>query len=213
MRSSSFLLICILIYTALSFYEPFWRLTLRAPMQGERFSWDYAGLGGQGATGGYVFVVLLSAIGLMMLTLGWRAPNRIFRWAVLVWAFLLFLSSAAIVLTEPGIVVTAETLGIEIPYAWFIFPFDTIYAAITFIWFLRERRGVMRRRQKFERPEWNRLNTVFLILAVLFIPLEYVCFNAGELHGTMDQVAVALTFIQYIFINLALVPWKRRSTE
>gem|GEM_PF-3925005 len=39
---STILLQCILIYTALSFYEPFWQLTLRALMQGQRFSWDYA---------------------------------------------------------------------------------------------------------------------------------------------------------------------------
>jgi hypothetical protein len=211
---SNLILRCILIYTALSFYEPFWRLTMRAPMQGQRFSWDYAGLGGQGATGGYGIVVLITLIGLIILTLGWRAPNRFFRWSVLVWALLLFLSSLAIVVSDPGIVITAETLRLEVPYAWFVFPLDFLYAAITFIWFLRERRNLRQRPlQKPERPEWTRINTAFLIVAVLFIPMEYVLFNAGELHGTTDQAAVALTFIQYICINLSLIPWNPKSVK
>lgn len=208
------MLICILIYTALSFYEPFWRLTMRAPMQGERFSWNYAGLGGQGATGGYGVVVLITIIGLITLTLGWRAPNRLFRWLVFVWALLLFLSSMAIVLSDPGIVVTADTLGLEIPYAWTVFPMDLIYFVLTFIWFLRGRRILKQRPpQKPVKPRWTRINTMFLILAVLLVPLEYALFNAGELHGSQDQAAVALTFIQYILINLSLIPWKMRADK
>lgn len=206
---SKILLRCILIYTALSFYEPFWRLTMRAPMQGQRFSWDYAGIGGQGATGGYGFIVLFSVIGLIILTVGWRSPNRFFRWVVMVWALLLFLSSIAIVLSEPGIVIHAETLGLELPYAWSFLPLDSIYVVITFIWFIRGREDLKQRSS--DMPKWTGINTIFLLLAVIFIPLEYVLFNAGELHGTADQVAVALTFIQYILINLSLIPWKQGS--
>lgn len=213
-RSSNLLLRCILVYTALSFYEPFWRLTIRAPMQGQRFSWDYAGLGGQGAAGGYGIIVFLTVIGLIILTLGWRAPHRFFRWAVMVWALLLFLSSVAIVLSDPGIVVTAETLGLELPYAWTLLPLDAIYVAITFIWFLRERQDLKQRpRPKPVLPKWTRFNTIFLILAALLLPLEYVLFNTGELHGTADQAAVALTFVQYILINISLFPWKPRSNN
>lgn len=60
----------ILVYTALSFYEPFWRLTMRAPMQGRQFSWDYYGIGGQGIKGGYAVITLITVIGLAMLALG-----------------------------------------------------------------------------------------------------------------------------------------------
>src|SRR5690606_30849598 len=100
---------------------------MRAPMKGKRFSWDYAGISGQESTGGYIFIVLFTLFGLTILTLGWRAPNRFFRWSVLVWALLLFLSSLAIVISDPGIVITAETLGLEIPFVWLFLPLDTIY--------------------------------------------------------------------------------------
>lgn len=128
----------------------------------------------------------------------------------MVWASLVFLSSAAIVISDPGIVITAETLGLELPFAWTLLPFDTLYVVITFVWFLR---GWKTLRQHPIRPEWTRVNTAFLVLAVLLTPLAYILFNAGELHGKMDQAAVALTFIQYIIINLSLIPWRARGPE
>lgn len=203
---SNVLLKYILIYTALSFYEPFWRLTMRAPLQGRIFSWDYAGIGGQGAAGGYPFIAFVSVLGLIILAFGWRKPNRFFRWSILIWAGLLFLSSAAIVAAEPGTMIVAETLGLELSYAWFIFPLDSIYLLITLTWFVLNRQHYVLQDKPVLR--WRLANTIFLLLAVLFIPLEYVFFNRGELHGFDNQIAVALTFVQYGLINLSLYPWK-----
>lgn len=203
----------ILVYTALSFYEPFWRLTMRAPMQGKRFAWDYAGIGGQGATGGYPVVVLISAIGLVILALGWRKPgHRFFRWAVLAWACLKFLSSLAIVIAEPGLVLQGETLRLEIPFAWTVFPADLLYFAAVLIWFWRAGRERKEPRAAGpDKPAWTPRNTAFLVLALLLVPVEALLFNAGELHGPMDQAAVALTFAQYAAINLSLVPWRKKA--
>lgn len=67
-------------------------------------------------------------------------------------------------------------------------------------------------RQHPVRPEWTGVNTAFLVLAVLLIPLEYILFYTGELHSKIDQAAVALTFIQYIIINLFLIPWRTRTS-
>lgn len=156
----------------------------------------------------YDCIVLFTIVGLIILTLGWRKPNHIFRWAVIVWASLLFLSSLAIFISDPGMVITGETLSLELPFAWTLLPFDTLYFVITLIWFIRVRQD-MKQRPDQQFPKWTTLNTLFLILAIMLIPVEYVLFNAGELHGSTDQAAVILTFIQYVVINLCLVPWKQ----
>lgn len=133
---------------------------------------------------------------------------------VLIWAFLLFLSTIAIFVSDPGIVITGETLALEIPLAWTLLPFDTLYFVATLIWFVLSRQDNIRNTQVYDSlkwPKWTSVNSIFLIIAVILVPLEYFFFNAGELHGTMDQVAVILTFVQYTFINLSLVPWRRKA--
>lgn len=83
---------------------------------------------------------------------------------------------------------------------------DALYFALTLIWFVRGRKHDAH--QKPDKHAWTKTNTLFLVLAVLLVPLTYVFFNTGELHGPTNQVAVMLTFVQYILINLSLVPWK-----
>lgn len=49
-RKPDWLLTVLLVYTALSVYEPGWRLMIRAFSEGETFQWSVGPLGGPGVT-------------------------------------------------------------------------------------------------------------------------------------------------------------------
>jgi hypothetical protein len=149
------LLIIILSYVALSFYEPFWRLLVRGLLE-PNFNWNYAGINGTGVSGDYWVIFVVIALGMCMLFFSWRGGNRIVQWSIFIWVCLLFSSSLVIILSDPGTKIVAETLHIELPYMWVILPFDALFFVITAVWmiFYRKMNGGV------PRPRWIRVNSV-----------------------------------------------------
>lgn len=195
----------VLAYVALSFYEPFWRLAVRGAMEGSAFQWGYAGMKGTGVSGDYWVVVLIAIAGIVLLFLGWRGAGRVCRWIVLVWIALLLLSSIAIVASDPGVKIVADTLNMEIPYALTVLPLDMLSFLLAVIWLASGRR----RKQETMTMQWKRVNTALLVFAAaLFVP-EYIALNAGEQHGMYDRIGVALTFVQWVLLNLSFLPWTK----
>ncbi|WP_274361735.1 hypothetical protein [Paenibacillus thermotolerans] len=202
-RKPRILFIAILSYVALSFYEPFWRLLVRGLME-PNFMWSYAGLNGTGLSGDYWVIFLIALFGTCMLFWGWRGGHRIVDWGIFIWVALLFCSSLAIILSEPETKITAETLHMELPYIWVVFPVDALFFVLTAIWmiFFRKRTGETR------AAEWNRLNGVLLGIAAGMLPVEYFLFNSGEQHGLFDRLGVFATLVQWVILNTAFLPSK-----
>jgi len=201
MRFRSVLRTAVLAYAAFSFYEPFWRLTVRGAME-PNFQWEYAGIGGTGMSGDYWMLTCAVMFGMVLLYAGWRGRGRAHAWFMLAWMLLLFASSSAIVLADPATKLVLDTLHLELPYVWVIFPLDLVFFILTAVWVFQSRQ-----RTAPAQPPWNRTNTVLLLLAVILLPVEYMLFNSGEQHGMADGAGVAVTFVQWVLLNLSFIPW------
>jgi hypothetical protein len=167
------------------------------------FEWSYAGIGGTAMSGDYWVIAVVIALAVLLLFFGWRGGNTLVHWGIFVWVCFLFGSSLAIVVSDPGTRVFADTLHTDFSYAWVIFPLDALLFAITVVWmfFFRKRNpGV-------SQPKWMRVNSVLLAVAVGLIAVEYAVFNAGEQHGFMDGIGILITLMQWVILNLAFIPW------
>lgn len=145
----------ILAYVALSFYEPFWRLLVRGLMEPD-FTWNYAGIRGIGVSGDYWVISVVITLGMCMLFFSWRGGDRIVQWSIFIWVFLLFSTSLAIILSDPGAKIVAETLHIELSYKWVIFPIDALFFVITAVWMIFFRKI----NEKVPKPRWIRMNSM-----------------------------------------------------
>jgi hypothetical protein len=143
-----------------------------------------------------------------MLFFGWRGGSRVAMWGMFAWIALLFFSSLALVISDPGAMVQAETLHTEFPYAWVIFPFDALFFVLMAVWMIRFSKTTPPSRA----ARWNHVNSVLIAVAVALLPVEYALLNGGEQHGLLDGAGITVTLIQWIMLNLAFYPWKT-STE
>jgi hypothetical protein len=101
-----------------------------------------------------------------------------------------------------------DTLGVDISLAWVRPLFFGGFALLSVLWVIRD----LRRAREKAIPEWNHTNRILLLLAISFLPIQFVLLRYGEPHGTTDQIGVILTMLQWLLINLGLFPWLKSRT-
>lgn len=102
-------------------------------------------------SGNYWVIAMITILGITLLSMGWRGANRLFQWLIAIWATLLLLSSLAIVVSDPQIKIIAETLHMELPYAFVVLPFDVLFFTLTLVWLIKYRKT----NREYTIPRWH----------------------------------------------------------
>ena len=104
-----------------------------------------------------------------------------------------------------------DTLGVDVSLAWVGPVLFGGFALLSVLWVMRD----LRTPHEKVVPKWSRANSVFLLIVLALLPIQFVLLRFGEQHGTRDQVGVLLTMAQWILINCALFPWSgsKRAAE
>jgi len=201
------LLKAILIWTMLTLII-IWLPLVRGLMDGDSYQWGNSffrwQLGGRGLHGDYWFLVLEASFGLILLYLGWRGARQPFHWLLLLWHIPLGLQAIYNSVTFPEEYrFKGDTLGVDVSLAWVGPLFFGGFAVLSVLWVLRD----LKNRREKALPAWTVVNRVLLLIAVAFVPIQFVLLRFGEQHGPGDQAGVLLTMLQWLLINLALFPW------
>ena len=207
------LLKAILIWTMLTLII-IWLPLVRGLMDGDNYQWGNSffgrDLGGHGLHGDYWFLLLQAALGLVLLYLGWRGAQPPFHWLLLLWHTSLGLQAVYNSLTFPEEYrFKGDTLGVDVSLAWVGPLFFGGFALLSVLWVVRD----LKSRREKAAPEWIRVNWVLLLIAVGFLPIQFVLLRFGEQHGPRDQAGVLLTMLQWVLINLAFFPWLRTTSR
>ena len=207
------LLKAILIWTMLTLII-IWLPLVRGLMDGDNYQWGNSffgrDLGGHGLHGDYWFLLLQASFGLVVLYLGWRGAQQPFHWLLLLWHISLGLQAVYNSLTFPEEYrFKGDTLGVDVSLAWVGPLFFGGFALLSVLWVVRD----LKSRREKAAPEWNRVNWVLLLIAVGFLPIQFVLLRFGEQHGPRDQAGVLLTMLQWVLINLAFFPWLRTTSR
>jgi len=207
------LLKAILIWTMLTLII-IWLPLVRGLMDGDNYQWGNSffgrDLGGHGLHGDYWFLLLQASFGLVLLYLGWRGAQPPFHWLLLLWHISLGLQSVYNSLSFPEEYrFKGDTLGVDVSLAWVGPLFFGGFALLSVLWVVRD----LKSRREKAAPEWIRVNWVLLLIAVGFLPIQFVLLRFGEQHGPRDQAGVLLTMLQWVLINLAFFPWLRTTSR
>jgi len=207
------LLKAILIWTMLTLII-IWLPLVRGLMDGDNYQWGNSffgrDLGGHGLHGDYWFLLLQASFGLVLLYLGWRGAQPPFHWLLLLWHISLGLQAVYNSLTFPEEYrFKGDTLGVDVSLAWVGPLFFGGFALLSVLWVVRD----LKSRREKAAPEWIRVNWVLLLIAVGFLPIQFVLLRFGEQHGPRDQAGVLLTMLQWVLINLAFFPWLRTTSR
>jgi len=207
------LLKAILIWTMLTLII-IWLPLVRGLMDGDNYQWGNSffgrDLGGHGLHGDYWFLLLQASFGLVLLYLGWRGAQPPFHWLLLLWHISLGLQAVYNSLTFPEEYrFKGDTLGVDVSLACVGPLFFGGFALLSVLWVVRD----LKSRREKAAPEWIRVNWVLLLIAVGFLPIQFVLLRFGEQHGPRDQAGVLLTMLQWVLINLAFFPWLRTTSR
>jgi hypothetical protein len=201
------LLRAILIWTAVTLIIV-WLPFVRGLMDGESYQWgnSFFGtqLGGRGVHGDYWFIVIEAAFGILLLYLGWRRARLPFHCLLLFWQVLMAAQACYNSFTSPeDYRFKGDTLGVDVSLAWVSPVLFGGFALLSVLWVARD----LRTQPEKVVPKWSRANSVFLLIVLALLPIQFVLLRFGEQHGTRDQVGVILTMMQWVLINCELFPW------
>ena len=191
-----------------------WLPLVRGVMDGDSYKWGGIFWGmdfrGSGVRGDYWVLILQALFGIALLYLGWRGARQPFHWLLLLWQVPMALQAFHNAFTYPDDYrFQGDTLGVDISLAWVGPLLFGGVALLSLFWVVRD----LRRNREKAVPEWTRANRIFLFLVLALLPVQFVLLRFGEPHGPRDQVGVILTMVQWLFITLALFPWRKRSGD
>jgi hypothetical protein len=206
------LLKAILIWTMITLLIV-WLPLVRGFMDGDSYQWGSSfwgfQFGGRGLHGDYWVLLLQAAFGITLLYLGWRGAQPPFHWLLLLWHIPLGVQATYDAISSPeDYRFRGDTLGVDVSLAWVGPLFYGGFALLSVLWVIRD----LRRGREKALPEWNHANRILLLLAISFLPIQFVLLRYGEPHGTTDQIGVILTMLQWLLINLGLFPWLKSRT-
>ena len=189
-----------------------WLPLVRGLMDGDSYVWgnSFIGmqLGGRGLHGDYWLLVVQAAFGILLLYLGWRGARQPFHWLLLLWQIPLAAQACYNAFTSPeDYRFRGDTLGVDVSLAWVGPLFAGGFALLSILWVARD----LQTRRNKTVPDWGRPNFIFLAIALVLLPVQFMLLRFGEPMSTNDQVGVLLTITQWVLIYLALVPWSTRS--
>ena len=207
------LLKAILIWTAISLIL-IWLPLVRGFMDGDSDQWRNSlwgfDIGGHGMHGHYWILVLQGLYGIALLYLGWRGAKQPFHWLLLLWHFALATQAIYNSITFPDEYrFRGDTLGVDVSLAWVGPVLFGGFALLSLLWVIRDMKDSGGR----IAPQWTRANRILLLVAVCFLPLQFLLLRFGVQHGPNDQIGVILTMLQWILINLGLYPWAGRPKQ
>jgi hypothetical protein len=188
-----------------------WLPLVRGAMDGETYSWNghYFGfmLGGSGIAGDYWKLVVVAAVAVTGLRLGWRGARQPGAWIVLGWILAWTVAAVHMSVTDPAAFrFRGDTLGVDVSLA-VVGPvlFGTL-TVMAIIWTSRSLRAGRARLV----PPWTAANTRLLAAALALLPVQLVLLRAGSPHGLTDQIGVVLTMLQWAVLNVAFA-WGGRA--
>lgn len=201
------LLRAILIWTAVTLIIV-WLPFVRGLMDGDSYQWGnyFFGIqfGGRGLHGDYWLLVIEAAFGILLLYLGWRGARPPFHWLLLLWQILMAAQACYNSFTSPeDYRFKGDTLGVDVSLAWVGPVLFGGFALLSVLWVMRD----LRTQREKVVPKWSRANSVFLLIVLALLPIQFVLLRFGEQHGTGDQLGVIFTMAQWVLINFALFPW------
>jgi hypothetical protein len=197
------LLKLILILTSITM-TVVWLPMIRGLMDGETYAWALTFLGtdygGKGLGGQYWVVALEAAWAIAILYLGWRGARPPFYWLLLLWNVSGAINSFYNSIKFPDDYrFQGDTLGINFSVAWIGPLFWSVLTFLSILWFIRQRRSSVAESQL----TWSGSNKLFTIVALAFLPLQFILLRFGAPLSTMDQAGVILTLLQWVILNLA----------
>ena len=190
-----------------------WWVPMRCMMDGNVFQWGnsfgFASLRGNGMMGDFPILVLLSSYIISMIFLGWRGARLPFHIMLVVWCVVEFATATVSAIQNPDAYrFRGDSFGIDISLALVGPTIWALLLTISVIWVIT---NCVSKQNEKKTPRWNRTNSTILIVAALFLPVQFLLFQSGEQHGLTDRIALILTIIQWILINFAMMPWNGRQ--
>lgn len=198
-------------------HSTFLRVTLRAALEGPSFGWGYfnglkangavAQVSGHGFQGDAGYLLAQAFIVTLLLVLGTRRPDGIWRLALLTWTSItLGLSIWVIGFSSETITVSKETLGmINVPagMSLLLWPGLAWLAALLLVL-----RSAWRPAPVIAAP-WSAMNTGLMLLAGLTLVGAGLLLNLGAQHGGADFMGIGLIYIALVLGFAGLCPWER----
>ena len=185
-----------------------WLPFVRGLIDGDSYQWGTTfwgkHFGGYGIQGDYWLLVLQIAFLITLLHLGWRGAKQPFHWMLLLWHVPIGLQAFYSSFTSPeDYRFQGDTLGVDISLAWVGPLLFGGVALLSFFWVMRD---LWSDREKVD-VEWATANRIFGFIALGLIPVQIVLLTSGQPHGFRDQAGVIVTIVQWILINMALMPF------
>lgn len=188
----------------------FWLPFVRGLMDGSSYEWGLGAIGGSGLAGDYWVIALIVAFTATTLYLGWRGACGPFAPLLLLWHVPFGLLGLAGVRFYRDAIppLRGDTLDFEMSLAWAAL-IPTVFAALAIWWVVRQAR--LGRSAVGQPPAWTKANRVIGWIALALVPLQFGLLRPGEPHDATDQIGVLLTMLQWVLLNLAVVPWRSRA--
>jgi hypothetical protein len=193
------------------------RVALRSAFEGSSFGWGYfsglqrngdiAMVRGEGFNGHADYLAAKAFIVILVLLLGLRRPDGIFRFALLAWTSLsLGVAAWVIAMSNEPITVSKETLGlVNVPAGvWLLLPPGLAWFAALFL-FVRDWG------RPAPAPAWGLTNTVLLAAGGLALAASAVLLNAGPQHGQADFLGIGVMYLSLAFVLAGLAPWQETA--
>jgi hypothetical protein len=190
------------------------RVTLRSAFEGSSFGWGYfsglqrsgeiAMVRGEGFNGHTDYLAAKTFIVLLILLLGLRRPDGVFRLALVLWTSLsLGIAAWVITMSNEAVTVSKETLGlVNVPAGvWLLLPPGLAWVAALLL-FVRD----------WGRPApassaWGLTNTVLIAAGVLALAASAYLLNAGPQHGSSDFLGIGVMYLSLTFMLAGFAPW------
>jgi len=185
-----------------------WWVPVRCVMEGEPFQWANSFgngvLRGSGMGGDFWVLLLLSTMFIAIVYMGWRSPQGVYRALLPMWCGINLIGTLIIVLDDPSRYrFRGDTMGIDINMAWFMPALKGALVLAVVTWIVREITHPTIR----TTPAWTPLNSRFLAPVLVLVPLQILLLRFGPMHDWTDKLGWMLTYLEWVLINLAFLPW------
>lgn len=191
------------------------RVALRSAFEGPSFGWGYfsglqrngdiAMVRGEGFTGHTDYLAAKAFIVVLILLLGLRRPDGIFRFALLAWTSIsLAIASWVISFSSEPLIVSKETLGlVNLPAGtWLLMPHGLAWLAALSICMRDWGRTAQ------DSAAWGVTNTVFVATAILTLASSAYLLNAGPQHGSADFLGIGIMYLSCMFLLAGFAQWQ-----
>jgi hypothetical protein len=212
----------LLLTTLLLFFlenSTYLRVFIRSALEGSDFRWAYyAGLSqagdtmlaqGVGLSGHTAFILANAFVVALLLVMGLRRPDAMFRTALLAWtAAALWLNAWILAGANQELTHSRETLrqiALTVDWTSLIWPGLACLSALL-LWL----RGLSRRSEA--EAAWAKANTILLVCSVAALVAAGLLLNFGAQHGDWDFIGMGLIYSSLFFMFVGLAPWQATTT-